>query len=410
MTPASPGWRSVPAGAASLTHTASPAGGTGKRNGPTARRLTPPNVTAPPRAPMPRLAALALLALCLPTDARAQGQCDIDGRVVLSQTERRGDPGDPITVGYTYGISGGCPAFDVRVLVSTDRYPSSDDLVVGTETLPASGPQTNVGGAVTFAVPELPRGGYRILAVADPDDVVEEDGEGNNVNYGDLTVGGDAGGPDLVIVRTELEDEAAAPGERISFEYGVQNQGGTDVGDVEVEFFLVLRNAGPDAPRYTLGRETVGNVEAGETEEESEEVAIPAGVPPGAYATGITADPDNEVEEFDETNNTAGPGFITITGAVSSEPGAEAPGVWLAAWPNPAAGALTVQYQLPAPGEPRITVHDALGREVVTAASGTRGAGEHEASVDTNGWTPGVYVVRLTAGDAVATRTVTIVR
>ena len=356
-------------------------------------------------------ALLALIALLLVAAPAAAQRCDINGGNVIGQNTERSDPGDEVQVAYVFGIGVGCPAFAVRVLLSEDRYPSTDDVAVGTDALPASGPQTNVSGSLTFAVPDVPRGGFRVLVVADPDDEIDEGFEENNVNFGRLTVGGFSGGPDLVIVQAELEDEMAAPGDRIEFEYGEQNQGGTDVGDVEVGFYLGLRNSGEvPPPLYLMGRETVGNVEAGETEEESEEVEVPSTVAPGVYGIEVWADDENAVAEFDETNNMFGLGPLTVTGPVSSEPGTEASGASLGVGPNPAAVAVAVQYQLAASSGVRLTVHDALGRVVAVVALGARGAGAHEASVDASAWAPGVYVVRLDTPEAAVSRTLTVAR
>ena len=83
-------------------------------------------------------------------------------------------------------------------------------------------------------------------------------------------------------------------------------------------------------------------------------------------------------------------------------------GLALAVGPNPTTGAASVEFALDAPGEATVAVYDALGRQVATLASGTQAAGAQQAQID--GLAPGVYVVRLTAGDRVVTRMLTVVR
>jgi hypothetical protein len=78
--------------------------------------------------------------------------------------------------------------------------------------------------------------------------------------------------------------------------------------------------------------------------------------------------------------------------------------------PHPVAGAARVAFSLPAAGPARLTLHDLLGREVTVLLDAEMPAGRHEATVDASGVAAGVYVMRLSTGDAVVTRTVAIGR
>ena len=78
--------------------------------------------------------------------------------------------------------------------------------------------------------------------------------------------------------------------------------------------------------------------------------------------------------------------------------------------PNPSARGVRLAFTTPANGPVRLAVYDVLGREVAVVADGERPAGEHAAAWDASGAAAGVYVVRLEAGGAVVTRTVTVVR
>ena len=82
----------------------------------------------------------------------------------------------------------------------------------------------------------------------------------------------------------------------------------------------------------------------------------------------------------------------------------------LVAGPNPTAGSLTVRFVLPSPSEARLTVVDALGREVRGLGLGARPAGPDTEVIALDGVAPGVYTVRLAAGEAVATARVSVVR
>lgn len=78
--------------------------------------------------------------------------------------------------------------------------------------------------------------------------------------------------------------------------------------------------------------------------------------------------------------------------------------------PNPVAGALTVRFVLPTPSVVKLTVLDALGREVGALDLGARPAVAGTETVALDDLAPGVYTVRLAAGGAVATARVSVVR
>jgi len=82
----------------------------------------------------------------------------------------------------------------------------------------------------------------------------------------------------------------------------------------------------------------------------------------------------------------------------------------LAPYPNPAAGTVRLGFELAAPAGVRLSVVDALGREVVVAADQPFGAGRHEVAVATDRLAPGAYLVRLLADDVAEAARFTVVR
>ena len=81
-----------------------------------------------------------------------------------------------------------------------------------------------------------------------------------------------------------------------------------------------------------------------------------------------------------------------------------------AAYPNPAAARATVPYEVPAAGPVRVVAYDVLGREVAVLADGAHEPGRYTAVLDASALSAGVYVVRLTAGDAARTARLTVAR
>jgi len=78
----------------------------------------------------------------------------------------------------------------------------------------------------------------------------------------------------------------------------------------------------------------------------------------------------------------------------------------LGVYPNPAgADGATVRLSIPEALDVGIEVYDVLGRHVHAAAGpGRLGGGEHQWTLPTGGWAPGVYIVRIQTGHVTTTR------
>jgi hypothetical protein len=73
-------------------------------------------------------------------------------------------------------------------------------------------------------------------------------------------------------------------------------------------------------------------------------------------------------------------------------------------YPNPFNGSTWIEFYMPQRQGVRIVVYDILGREVVTLASGSFGAGIHRIRWAITGAASGVYLCVLTAGNTLQTR------
>lgn len=78
--------------------------------------------------------------------------------------------------------------------------------------------------------------------------------------------------------------------------------------------------------------------------------------------------------------------------------------------PNPVTGAATISLSLPASSPVRLTLHDALGREVRTVADGVYTAGLQEFSVSLDGLPSGMYFLRYSIVGQVLVRHLSVVR
>ena len=82
----------------------------------------------------------------------------------------------------------------------------------------------------------------------------------------------------------------------------------------------------------------------------------------------------------------------------------------VSAYPNPASASATVRVELAEAADVEITVLDVLGRSVAHLAEGSFEAGRHTAVWDVSNVPPGVYVVRVRAGEQRALRQITVAR
>ncbi|NBC87341.1 MAG: S8 family serine peptidase [Bacteroidetes bacterium] len=81
-----------------------------------------------------------------------------------------------------------------------------------------------------------------------------------------------------------------------------------------------------------------------------------------------------------------------------------------APFPNPAQRDATLRYELPEDGPVRIQLFDVLGRRVLTVLDATETRGEKSVTLSTDRLAPGLYFVRLEAGDTIRTQRMSVVR
>ena len=360
---------------------------------------------------MNRLLSLFALALLAAMPTSAQGVPNLIGGFSIPLATNSGNPGDSLFVLIDVANVGtaDAPAFPTAVYFSTDRFVSDDDTLITRVMVPGVPAQSNGGSGVRIAVPNVPRGGYRVLVALDDPNTVSETNETDNVNSALFTVSPAVGGPDLIPGDGDLEDETVAPGGRISVSYRVANAGPSAVGDFEAAYYLAVINR-PPSEWILLERETLGGLDAFDDEDESEQVTIPASVPPGEYGFAIILDDRNLVAESIETNNDYGAGRITVTGTTANESTIPENGLSLRASPNPSGSVVRLSYALARPLSVRLVVTDALGREVAVVTNGAQGAGAHTATFDVSGLPAGVYAARLVTAEGTATVPLTVVR
>ncbi len=102
--------------------------------------------------------------------------------------------------------------------------------------------------------------------------------------------------------------------------------------------------------------------------------------------------------------------FAALFGGATAGEGSGEVDLSVTARPNPSSGSATVGYGVAEAAEVRVSVVDALGREVAVLAEGPRGPGRHAAALDGSALPAGVYVVRVAVGAEVRTARLTVAR
>jgi len=104
--------------------------------------------------------------------------------------------------------------------------------------------------------------------------------------------------------------------------------------------------------------------------------------------------------------------FTTFGSPVSVEPGDELPRnvALMQNYPNPFNPETSIQFMLPESSEVTLEVYDTMGRRVQTLINGSVSAGEHRVSFDGSALSSGVYLYRLSTGNEVHIKKMTLLK
>ena len=100
----------------------------------------------------------------------------------------------------------------------------------------------------------------------------------------------------------------------------------------------------------------------------------------------------------------------TLVANEPAAPGLPTTFALLPAYPNPFNPSTTLRYDVPEAGQVRITVFDALGREIALLVNEQHTAGRHEIAFEAQGLPSGTYIVRMQAGATLQAQRLTLLR
>lgn len=282
---------------------------------------------------------------------------------------------------------------NVSYYLSSNSTLEASDLLLGTSPGAAlSAGFSNFRQAVVTVPGGVTPGGYYLLFVADPANVVVEANEGNNVSFQFLTVF--ESNVDLLIQQPALSAGTTSAGQTLSSNCFVQNSGTAAAASSPVGYYLSA-NQVLDASDVLLGVVAGGSLPAGQSAARSANLNIPAATAAGNYYVLFVADPQGVVGEANENNN-----FLslplTVRQALASRQ--QTAGYTVAVAPNPVASGNQLRVQLQGAGvagTASLELFNALGQRVHVQPLQLGAGRANQAEIATQHLATGVYSLRL---------------
>ncbi|WP_400193489.1 CARDB domain-containing protein [Hymenobacter sp. B81] len=189
-------------------------------------------------------------------------------------------------IGYYLSTNQTLDASDVAM----DQYPGPS--------IPAGAVQAR---SAPFTVPAgTAPGNYFVLFMADPQQLVAETNELNNVTSTPITIL--PSGTDLVVQQEQLAASSASPGSALGASAYVFNQGNQAASSSALGYYLST-NQTLDSNDQLIGSAFGGFLPGGQSGFRGATLQIPAGTAPGNYFVLFVADFQGQVSELNETNN-----------------------------------------------------------------------------------------------------------
>src|SRR5262249_36576325 len=195
--------------------------------------------------------------------------------------------------------TGPSPASATGYYLSANTSLDSNDVLLGTRSIPALAVGASDAGSTTVTIPAATATGtYYVIAKADQGDSVPESQESNNTKWSTSI----AVGPDLTVSALTVPTTAGAGG-TIAVTDTTTNSGGGAAAPTTTSFYLSA-NVSLDASDTLIGSRSVGALAAGAASTATTSLTIPAGTATGLYYVIAQADSANAVVEAQEANNT----------------------------------------------------------------------------------------------------------
>ncbi|MCI5058764.1 MAG: hypothetical protein MRY83_21810, partial [Flavobacteriales bacterium] len=223
-------------------------------------------------------------------------------------------PGEQVTVesivrNYGNGPAGSCK---ISYYLSTNNSYSSNDIFLKDENVGTLQPSSNQTITSTLTIPSnTTAGGRYIIGYVDSDFDVAESYESNNTRSTYFIVY--IPEPDYVMTAMTLDQSTYIPGDNMSIECKVKNQGNKSGGSSTVKYYF-SNNSILDASDTYIESDNVSGLAAGDiSPSETINFTLPSNTTAGTKYIIFEADANNDVSEKNESNNIGKKSFqVTI--------------------------------------------------------------------------------------------------
>ncbi|MFC2137198.1 CARDB domain-containing protein, partial [Bacteroidota bacterium] len=207
-------------------------------------------------------------------------------------------------------------------------------------------------------------GDWYLIAIADPDDLIEEENENNNLFYYDLSVI-EIPLPDLTITEKSIMPVKASTGDNVAVTANIQNNGGPAT-SCYLKYFLSEDDT-YNEDDIQLGENYISNIGLFASRSFSKTLTIPTDISGGFWSLIFYVDADDDIAESDETNNTS-IGLIEVESNVGIEN--LVANKYFSIYPNPTKGKFTLEINNGFAGildtEYELNVFNLVGEVVLT--------------------------------------------
>ena len=225
--------------------------------------------------------------------------------------------GNTVMVSFVLRNDGDAPATSIIYETTLSTPDGGAPISLGRRTVEVLANAATINQSFSAAIPTAaPPGTYQLTVSVDPDDVIKEKLEDNNLAVAPMPVTVLRRGSNVNLVASAVVLSAATgvPDDVVTVGYTLRNSGtdGILVGS-KTEFYLSTDTTKSPEDRK-LGEATVGPLGAGQSANLSAMVTIPADVVMGTYNLLVVVNADGAVTETDLNDNVAGAAYTVGSG------------------------------------------------------------------------------------------------
>ncbi len=220
-------------------------------------------------------------------------------------------PGDTISVINTVKNqdSAAAGSFDVGFYLSSDQNLDVSDIWLQSRNITSLAAGSINSMTTSVPLPADCSGSYYVIAVADANNAIDESSESNNTANNSIQIG-----QANLSITSANGSGTAYPGQQITINNTVENQGNIPAANFSVGFYLSTDST-YNSGDISLGSRTISSLGASSSNTNSTTVTLDGQTAPDEYYIIVVADSSDAVDESDETNNVGEAYALTVNEA-----------------------------------------------------------------------------------------------